>query len=82
MLREKLIERQRRLGLNDVEFARRLGVPRPTWALTRLGHKPVRRRIALAAMKAFPDLTPDCVSFLLSDVTSVTDAVTTESVHA
>lgn len=69
MVLERLITKQRELGLTDTAFAARLGIPRQTWGLTRTGFKPVRRRVALAAMRAFPEMTAECVSFLLSDAT-------------
>lgn len=76
MLARKLKEKQRQLGLSDRKFAERLSVPRSTWQLTKTGIKPVRRRIALAAMRVFPDLTTDALSFLLSDAASATDQAT------
>lgn len=69
MLREKLVARQQELGLNDTEFARLLGVPRSTWSLTRSGVKRVGPRIARAVLRAFPDLAPEAISFLLTDAT-------------
>lgn len=73
MLRERLIARQRELGLSDREFAQLLGVPRSTWQLTRAGRKRVGPRIARAIIKAFPDLAPEAISFLLTDATTRTN---------
>ena len=67
MLLEKLIERQKQLGLNDAQFAKKLGVPRSTWRNTRIGERALGRKVALATMRTFSDLTADIVSFLVSD---------------
>lgn len=72
---EILKAKQRESGASDSEFARVLGVPLSTWKHTRLGRRRLANTIARAAMRAFPELTPQVVSFLLSDVTVVsTDA--------
>lgn len=76
MLLNRLIERQRELGLPDREFADALGVPRSTWQLTRTGIKQIGGRIVVAVVKRFPDLRPDVVSFLASDATVITVADT------
>lgn len=76
LLLERLTEIQRREGYSDTVFARHLGIPRSTWQLTRTGVKRIGRRVALAAMRAYPELTGDVISFLLSDATPATDPAT------
>lgn len=71
MLLEKLLRRQEELKMTDAQFAQRLGIPRSTWQLTRTGRKTVGPRIARAAQRAFPELTPDAVYFLLSDASQI-----------
>ena len=66
-LLEKLIAKQKALGLTDKEFAAVLGVPRSTWQLTRSGVIRLGPRVALAARRAFPELTDEVIAFLLSD---------------
>lgn len=81
---ETLIGRQRELGETDAQFAARLGVPRTTWTMTRIGQKPLRNRVIVGAVRAFPELREVAASFLLSDVTSETasDAVATAETAA
>lgn len=69
MLLEKLVSRQRELGMTDIQFARMLGIPRSTWQNTRTGVRRIGRRVALATRRAFPDLRSDVDSFLLADAT-------------
>ncbi len=76
MLLGKLLDKQRELGMNDRDFAAHLGVPYNTWRTTRRGVRPVRGRVARAAMRAFPDLAPDALSFLLSGDTRIADTNT------
>ncbi|MCL5265141.1 MAG: hypothetical protein M1343_08125 [Chloroflexi bacterium] len=73
MLTDKLKIKQQELGLNDTDFARKLSVPRSTWRNAKVGIRKPSRRLALKAMGMFPDLTADCVSFLLSDDTTITN---------
>lgn len=53
-LRRELIEHQG--GQSDYEFARLLDVSVSTWRHTRTGRRPIRRRIAMAAYRAYPRL--------------------------
>lgn len=69
MILDKLTAKQKELNQNDVQFAKTLRIPRITWYHTHTGLRPLGRRVALAAMKAFPELIPDVTSFLLSDAT-------------
>lgn len=71
MLLERLVEKQKELGLIDSEFARLLGVPRSTWQLTRTRVKPLRWGIAAAVVKTFPELEGDVALFLRSEATDV-----------
>lgn len=77
MLLAKLIAKQEALNLSDQEFAQRLGIPRSTWQLTRTERKRLGPRIARRAMRAFPELTSEAASFLLSDATDLTETATT-----
>jgi hypothetical protein len=68
----RLIEQQRKLGMTDRAFAGLLGIPRSTWTLTRLGKIKLSRRLVAAAGRTFPELMPDAIAFLLSDVRLLT----------
>lgn len=61
----KLGARQGRL--TDRAYAIQLGIPRSTWALTRLGHLPLGRRVAFAVRRAFPDLAKEAERVLLTE---------------
>ena len=71
MLIDKLKAKQQEMGLNDVQFADKLGVPRSTWRHAKVGIRRPSRKLVLGAMRQFPDLASLCVSFLLSDGTTV-----------
>lgn len=64
MLLDVLKKRQRELGLNDVQFAAKLQIPRATWTNTKLGYKRIGERVITAALHAFPDLGPEIIIFL------------------
>lgn len=64
---DQLIERQRKLGDGNRAFALRLGVPYSTWRATRNGTRRVGKRVALAAMRTFPELAPLVVAFFMAD---------------
>ncbi len=67
MLVQELARRQRALGMNDTAFAARLGIPRTTWMMAKLGRRSFGMRLAAASVRAFPDMRDQVVSFLLSD---------------
>lgn len=69
MLRDRLLAKQSELDLTDREFATKLGVSRSMWQQIRSGHKRVGPRIAKAALRVFPEMANEIVSFLLSDAT-------------
>lgn len=71
MLLHELLKRQQEGQLSDAKFAKRLGIARSTWQLTRTGKRPLRRRVAIGAMRAYSDLTPDVVRFLLGENATV-----------
>ncbi len=79
MLLDTLIAKQRELRENDYQFAARLSIPRATWQLTRTRVKPLGRRVALAARRAFPEMESKVVSFLLSDATGGNDSATCDT---
>ena len=76
MLLAKIIEKQQEANQTDEDFADFLGVPRSTWQLTRSGVKPLGRRVALAAVRTFPELKSLVVSFLLSDAAHAAETAT------
>lgn len=82
MLLAELVRRQQELGEPDGIFASRLGIPRTTWVVTRNKTKPLGRRVASGAARAFPELRELAASFLLGDDTSVTDPDTCGTVEA
>lgn len=69
MLIQRLIKRQRSLGLTDVEFARRLGIHQSYWSLIKAGRRRPGRRFLAGVATQFPDLQPECLIFLRSDMT-------------
>lgn len=66
----KLIQMQREAGESDGTFARRLGIPRTTWVVTRLGQKPIGRRVAQAVARTFPELRDEAVAILLGEAST------------
>lgn len=58
-LLEKLIEKQKAEGLSDLQFAKRLGVSRQLWAMTRSGDTPLGMRVLSGVVREFPSLTDD-----------------------
>ena len=80
MLLDKIIAKQRELGIKDGQFAKRLGVPRSTWQLTRSRRVPLGSRVAKAAQTAFPELTADTLIFLLSDASVLAGAANSVAV--
>ena len=75
MLLEKIVNKQSELGMRDTQFARKLGLPRSTWGLTKAGRIPLGPRVALAAKEAFPELTMDVAFFLVSDANPIAKRV-------
>ncbi len=64
MLIERLITRQRELGLTDGEFARRLGISRTLWWAIRTGQRAMGLRSLRGIVRAFPDLDDEVLAFL------------------
>jgi DNA-binding XRE family transcriptional regulator len=59
VLRTKLLERQRELGLRDGEIAALVGIPRTTYNAIKTGHiHRVSLRVARRIVATFPDLLP------------------------
>lgn len=79
MLLERLVAKQTELGLSDVEFARLLDIPRSTWQLTRTRVKPIMWRVAVAAVRSFPEMAEDAALFLRSEATYVAAAATVDT---
>jgi hypothetical protein len=75
----KLTERQG--TLSDVEFAARLGMPRSTWQAYRCGRVRPNQRLAVAALRAFPDMYADALSFLLSDASGKAESDSLEAME-
>ncbi len=67
MLLDTLINRQQEMEETDRAFAQRLDIPRSSWQLARTRVKPLSRKAAHGAKRAFPDLAPEVDAFLLSD---------------
>lgn len=56
VLRQLLIERQKKLNLSDAGFAERLGVSRALWQLTRAGKTPIGLSVMKGIVIEFNDL--------------------------
>ena len=63
-----LTERQRRLGLSDAAFARKLGVSPGLWSWTRTGKWPVGMKLLVGSLEAFRDLWPEAHLFLTGEL--------------
>lgn len=59
-----LVNEQRKLGLSDRAFARKLGVSSALWATTKAGKAPVGRKLMAATAREFPLLANDIVQHL------------------
>lgn len=79
---EQIIKKQNALGLNDVQFAALISIPRETWAKAKSGQRPLGRRILIHVSRKFPELREAAGLFLLSGVPGVTVALTTETTTA
>lgn len=55
-MKDTLIAIQQREGLTDLEMATRLGIARPTWSMIRRDVLPLSDRVAMGAVRAFPEL--------------------------
>lgn len=66
MLVETLIQEQEKRGMTDRAFAATLGIQRASWTLIRLGHRNLTEPIARAVIRAYPDLAPMAVAFLMN----------------
>jgi transcriptional regulator with XRE-family HTH domain len=51
-----LVAEQKKLGLSDRAFARRLGVSQALWSNTKSGKWPVGRKLLAAVTREFPQL--------------------------
>jgi transcriptional regulator with XRE-family HTH domain len=60
----KLIEEQRRSGLSDRAFARRLGVSQALWSTTRSGKAVIGSKILAACAREFPQMGEDILRYL------------------
>lgn len=68
MILESLKEKQRQENLSDQRFARKLGVSRRLWGMTRVGIKDIGMSLLKAAAKTYPDLDADIMAFLRNGV--------------
>jgi transcriptional regulator with XRE-family HTH domain len=73
----KLHERQLTLNLSDSEMAERLGISRQMWSFTKNGRRWVGFAILQGIVRGFPELSAEALFFLRSDVTEITDDVST-----
>lgn len=56
MLRKRLLERQRELGLRDGAMADRLGIPRTSYNSIKVGRYRISLEVARQIVGVFPDL--------------------------
>lgn len=61
---DTLKAKQDELGLDDVEFASRIGITRPAWSMIRSGVRQPGEKTLSGVMRAFPRLTDDCLAYL------------------
>ncbi len=58
----ELIRRQE--TMTDAEYSQRLGIPRSTWTLTRLGTVALGPRVIGAALRLWPDLREEALVWM------------------
>lgn len=58
-LTDKLIEKQKEMGLSDARFATLLGVSRALWNMTRTGDTPLGMKVLSGVLRVFPSMTDD-----------------------
>jgi len=63
---DRLRREQRRLGLSDSAFAKKLGVSRSVWVMSALGHRNVGMVLLAAAVRTFPELSGEALAYLKS----------------
>jgi len=61
---ETLVEKQKESGLDDAEFAAKIGVSRPAWSMIRSGSRRPGEKTLSGVMRAFPRLVDDCLAYL------------------
>lgn len=64
LLKQKLIEQQRVLGMSDEKFADLLGVSRALWQLTRSKNAVIGISVLKGAAKAFPGFRDEILAAL------------------
>lgn len=61
-------------GLTHQQFAESLGIKKALWSLTRSGKKPLRRKVASAIVRRYPDLraiaVKEIASYTLDETTT------------
>jgi transcriptional regulator with XRE-family HTH domain len=72
---ETLKAKQEELGLDDRDFAGRLGISRPAWSMIRTGQRQPGEKVLAGVMRAFPSLGEDCLVYL-RDRSGVSENVT------
>ena len=60
----KLIDLQKNEHYTDMQFARKLGVPRSTWQLARTQVTKIGRKLLSAVLRTFPELSADVLLLL------------------
>jgi transcriptional regulator with XRE-family HTH domain len=63
---EKIKQCQEAAGLNESEFARKLGMSRANWFLIKKGQRGLSNDFLSAVMGAFPELTLDILDYMRS----------------
>lgn len=61
---ESLKAKQITEGLNDLDFAQKLGTNRITWRNLKLGKYSPSRRVLSAIMQIYPELEPEMLEYL------------------
>lgn len=53
---EQLKAKQAKEGLNDTEFAKRIGISQPMWSLMKVGKRQMGRKAILGVLKVYPEM--------------------------
>ena len=61
---QSLADRQHELGLNNIEFAARLGISRQLWEMTKTGKRNVGVTLLGGIVRAFPELNDQVLAYL------------------
>ncbi len=59
----KIICKQTIEKLSDAEFAKKLGLSRPMWTLTKSGKRNIGPTLTSGLVRVYPDLIPDVLAY-------------------